>query len=108
MGSKNGRTHFESDMNHCGTKCGSKSHFNSCFKKCYKGKQNVSDKCVGCFTDLAHCTKVHCWSHCIKGSRNSKCRKCVKRKCSTSFIRCSGLEPPEERLMRINHERVQM
>lgn len=101
---------FEGDMTHCGKKCAakaSKKGFKRCFQSCFRRKTNFSRSCSECFTDLAHCTKKHCWSQCMKGSKNKKCGTCVTSKCRSKFERCSGLEPPTERLMKIHSRRIQ-
>lgn len=78
-------------LDSCGKSCWGAS---SCTSNCMTKKGKFSKQCSNCFGTFAGCSSSNCKWKCMFNTRASGCIKCVKRKCASSFVRCSGLSSP--------------
>merc|ERR1712238_21277 len=63
--------------------------------KCMAEKQGVSHDCGGCMGKLMKCSKP-CARKCCSGKcmEKSRCKKCVRSRCASSFKKCAGVDAP--------------
>jgi len=87
---------WDTDFSHRMYKCALKNLGNAKKGgKCMAEKQGVSRDCGGCMGKLMKCSKP-CARKCCSGKcmEKSRCKKCVRSRCASSFKKCAGVDAP--------------
>ena len=88
---KTKKAEVEKALQKCGKECLGRA---DCTSKCMVKDEGLSPNCGDCFGKLSECAAYNCRFQCEDDDQSPECVSCVKRVCSHSFMKCSGLSSP--------------
>ncbi|MGB0423845.1 MAG: putative metal-binding motif-containing protein [Flavobacteriales bacterium] len=74
----------------CGTDCLFAADPEACLLECMQAQVDLSNDCLGCFSEQVECATSNCFLACAFGSEED-CAACIAESCLASFNECAGI-----------------
>ncbi|MEO0403257.1 MAG: putative metal-binding motif-containing protein [Bacteroidota bacterium] len=74
----------------CGESCLFAADPEACFTECMQSQVELTDDCIGCFSEQVECATQNCFFACAFGSQED-CANCIVENCLVPFNECAGI-----------------